>query len=175
MSKRRWVRDRDWQRQPHVKDGPPQSLWWYRRPDHLKVVDTYLEQYGRGRKLPDDFRDEILTDLGILADGLYLKAWGRPRTWRYWSVPAYAATHGVKPHTLMKRLREMEKVAIRLFPKDVPSDRLPRKPLSEHEVREIREMYASGTNAKDIALLHRVPPSKVGQLCRDLRKRSISR
>lgn len=135
MGKRRWIRDRDWQRQPHVKDGPPPSLWWYRRPDHLKVVDAYLEQYSHGRTVSSGFRDQILRCLRDLSEGLYLKDWGHPRTWRYWSIPSYAATHGIKRATLMKRLRELEKVAIRLFRDSVPSDRLPRGPLSEHEIK----------------------------------------
>jgi hypothetical protein len=174
MGKRRWIRDRDWQRQPHVKDGPPPSLWWYQRPDHLKVVDAYLEQYSHGRTLPSGFRDQILLCLRDLSDGLYLKNWGRPRTWRYWSIPSYAATHGIKPHTLMKRLRELETVATQLFRDSVPSGRLPREPLSELEVSKIRAAYAAGTPAKDIALLYRIPPSRVGLLCRDLRKNLIS-
>jgi hypothetical protein len=139
------------------------------------VVDAYLEQYSHGRTLGDGFRDEILRCLRDLDKGLFLKDWGRPRTWRYWSIPSYAVTHGIKPHTLMKRLRELENVATKLFPDSVPPDRLPRKSLSEAEVNELRGMYAAGVSARDIAPLYDIHPSRVGLLCRDLRKVLISR
>jgi hypothetical protein len=134
------------------------------------VVDAYLKQYSQGRTVVEGFREEILRCLHDLGNGLYLKAWGRPRTWRYWSIPSYAATHGIKGHTLMKRLRELEKVAINLFPDSIPSDRLPRKPLSTQEIDELRGMYSRGISAKEIALSYSIAPSKVGLLCRDLRK-----
>lgn len=154
-------------RQPHVKEGPPDSLWWYSRPDRRRVVDEYIDQYSRGRKLPNGFKDDLLLWLDDLSRKQ--KVSGTTRTYRHWSIPAYELADGFKKGTLMKRLRELEKVAKKLFPDSVPYSRKLRTRLTEEEIKEIRELYEAGTDAKDIAPKFRVAPSKVGYLCRDLK------
>lgn len=164
---RNWVRGPEWERQPHVKDGPPPSLWWYARPDHRRVVDAYFQQCKRGRTLPDDFR----ADLGLWLDDLTSiqnkKPWGQPRTYRYWSVPAYARAHKMEPAALMKRLREMEKLAAQLFPDSVPSSRKPRPQLTDDDKRKIRQRYLAGEDCKTLAEEFRIPAAHVGLLCRE--------
>jgi len=168
---KKWIRNRDWARQPHVKDGPPASLWWYKRPYIQRVVDAYLARASRGRSLADGFRDELLQWLSDLNTYQNKKEWGAPRTYRYWSVPAYAAYKRMKnPATLMKRLRELEKVAKRLFPDSVPSDRKQRASLADNEKEEIRQRYLAGDDAKELAKEFRVPPSVVGHLCKEQKK-----
>src|SRR5690242_9455315 len=121
---RKWVRDAEWRKQPHVKDGPPPSLWWYARPDRQRVISAYLERASRGRTLPQDFPDQLSSWLADLHRFQNKKRWGQPNTHRYWSVPAYALDNGfVEPATLMKYMRELESIAIKLFPKDVPASR----------------------------------------------------
>ncbi len=94
------------------------------------------------------------------------KRWGQPRTYRYWSAPAYALDNGfVEPATLMKYLRELENVAKQLFPDSVPSSRRARPPLTDDEKREIRKRYLAGEDAKALAKDFRIPPSHVGLLC----------
>jgi hypothetical protein len=90
---RKWIRDREWQRQPHVKGGPLPSLWWFRRPDHHRVIREYTEQCSRGRTVPEDFDDELVGHLDTLNRLQSLKPRGHPRTFRYWSAPSYALAH----------------------------------------------------------------------------------
>jgi len=164
---RKWVRDREWQRQPHVKDGPPPSLWWYARPDRHRAIDAYVNQCRRGRTLRDDFKDDLVMWLDALSRIQNKKAWGQPRTYRYWSVPAYALEHKMEPAALMKRLREMEKLAARLFPDSVPSSRKPRPQLTDDEKQKIRQRYLAGEDCKKLAEEFRLPPARVGLLCRE--------
>jgi hypothetical protein len=93
------------------------------------------------------------------------KAWGKPKTFRYWDVPAYARAHDLEPHTLMKRLREMEKIAKRIFSDSIPPSRKNRAPLTEREIREIKKAYLDGTDAKKIAGQFNITAARVGQLC----------
>jgi len=167
---RNWVRDREWQRQPHVKDGPPPSLWWYARPDHRRVVDAYVQQCKRGRALPDDFKEDLVMWLDDLSRIQNKKAWGQPRTYRYWSVPAYARAHNMEPPALMKRLREMEKFAVQLFTDSVPTSRKPRPQLTDDEKQKIRQRYLAGEDCKKLAEEFRLTLSHVGQLCRKERE-----
>jgi len=164
---RNWVRGPEWERQPHVKDGPPPSLWWFARPDHRRVVDAYLQQCKRGRTLPDDFKEDLVMWLGDLSRIQNKKRWDQPRTYRYWSVPAYALAHKMEPAALMKRLREMEKLAAQLFPDNVPSSRKPRPRLTEDEVQKIRQRYLAGEDCKKLAKEFRLTPARVGLLCRE--------
>jgi len=163
---KKWIRNRDWARQPHVKENAPSSLWWFRRPDRHRVVDAYLVRYSRGRALPDGFKDDVLRWLSDLNSLQNKKAWGQPKTFRYWSVPAYAVASGMKPAALMKRLRELEKVAKQLFPDSVPSSRKQRSSLNENEQQEIRKQYLAGEDARELAKKFRITPSQVGHLCR---------
>src|SRR5690349_2680968 len=101
---RKWVRNDEWQRQPHSKE-PPQSLWWHRRPDRQRVISAYLDQCSRGRAVPDRLKDDIELWLSELSS---LQKTG-PRTYRYWTIPAYARAHRMQAPALMKRVREMEK------------------------------------------------------------------
>ena len=116
---RRWlgVSKSKYMRMPHAESWP-ESLWWYVHypADRPEVIDTYLERYATGRAVSEGFRDELLTWLSELAHVQTLKKWGKPRTKRYWTIPDYARYMGMEPHTLMKRLRELENVAKMLFP-----------------------------------------------------------
>jgi hypothetical protein len=165
---RKWIRNSAWKRQPHVKDGPPPSLWWFRRPDRHRIIDAYINQCKRGRALPEGFKDDLVKCLQDLSKYQNLKDWGKARTYRYWSAPAYALAHPpLKSAALMKRLRELEKIAIQLFRDDVPASRKPRAPLTEEEIQEIQKRCLDGDNIKDLAQEFRVTASKVGHLCRE--------
>jgi len=67
----------------------------------------------------------------------------------------------------MKRLRELEKIAILSFRDDVPSSRKPRAPLTDAEKKEIRQLYSDGVDAKELAKRFHIAASKVGHLCRE--------
>jgi hypothetical protein len=167
MPRRRFIRDDDWQQQPHVKDGPPPSLWWYRRPDRHSVINTYINRYKRGRAVPDDFKGTIVQALDDLSSLQNKSNWGQSRTLRYWSIPAYAQANNMQSATLMKWLREMEAIAKQLFPDSVPSSRKPRKQLTDEDKEIIRKRYLAGEDCKKLAEEFRIPPAHVGQLCRD--------
>jgi hypothetical protein len=115
--------------------------------------------------LPEDFEDELTTNLQALHRLQNLKDFDRPRTYRYWSVPSYALAHRLKAPALMKRLRELEKIARRLFPDSVPSSRKPRAPLTEGEKQKIRERYRAGEDGSLLAYEFRITSAYVGQLC----------
>lgn len=166
---RNWVRGPEWQQQPHVKEGAPPSLWWYARPDRHRVVDAYVKQCKRGRTVTDDFKDDLVMWLNDLSRIQNKKPWGQPRTYRYWSVPAYALAHNMEPPTLMKRLRAMETIAIELFPDSVPSSRKPRPQLTDDEKQKIRQRYLAGEDCKKLAEEFRLTLSRVGLLCREER------
>ena len=97
----------------------------------FRQCDAQANPGSRGRTLPEDFGEQLTGHLDALNRLQSLKAWGRPRTFRYWSAPSYALAHGLKKAALMKRLREMEKIARRLFPDSVPASRKVRLPLTE--------------------------------------------
>jgi hypothetical protein len=134
------------------------------------VIDAYLERAARGRALPEDFKHKLVQWLGELSRLQNKKEWGQPRTYRYWSIPAYALAHKLKKASLMKRLRELEKVARQKFPDAVPSFRKARPPLTEKEIQEIRAQYLVGEDAKKLAEQFRLAPSHVGRLCREERR-----
>src|SRR5271169_4896312 len=134
---------------PHVEGGPPRSLWWYRRQpapawaddiptlESQKVIDEYLRQRARGRRLPSGFEANLARCLQDLSRPEKIS----PRRERYWSIPAYALAHDMEKATLMKRLRELERIAISLFPIHVPTHRKPRPPLTDKEKQSIRQRY----------------------------------
>ena len=169
---RRWsgLSERDFERAPHNNDGPPPSLWWSRlpAPKRQQVIAAYISQCARGGvKLPASFKDDLAQWLKDLTNVQSLKDYGKARATRYWDLPTYARAHGMPPHTFMKRFRELEKIAIKLFSDSVPSSREPRgAPLTEEEIQEIRKRCLEGDNLKDLAKEFRVTASKVGHLCR---------
>lgn len=165
MPKAKFIRDKEWQRQPHVKDGTPPSLWWYRRPDRHLVINAYIAQCKKGRTLPEGFKETLVQWLDDLSQLQNKKIWGKPRTHRYWDIPSYARANDVEPPALMKRLREMEKIAKKMFPDSVPSGRKQRAPLTAEEKDEIRRQYLEGVDAKELAQIFRIPPSHVGLIC----------
>jgi hypothetical protein len=152
-----------------VKDGPPPSLWWYRRPapDRHVVIGAYLDKYRHGRTLPEDFKDNLEQWLSELSRLQNKQEWGQPRTLRYWSIPSYALAHDMEPAALMKRLRELEKIARQKFPDSVPSSRKVRAPLTEKEIQKIRQQYLAGVDAKKLADEFRITPAHIGRLCRE--------
>ena len=167
MPKRKFVRNSEWQRQPHIKDGPPPSLWWYARPDRQRVIAAYLERAAKGRTVPEGFHEQLGSWLADLHKGHYKTQRKDARTFRYWDIPSYARANELKLATLMKNLRELETVAKKLFPNDVPASRKTRAPLTEKEVREIRQRYLNGEDAKELAKAFRIPASRIGLLCRE--------
>lgn len=162
---RNWVRGSEWRRQPHVKDGPPPSLWWYARPDRHSVINAYIKRYSKGSTVPEGFKETIVRVLDDLGRIHNKKEWGQPRTLRYWSIPAYALAHKMNKATLMKWLREMEAVAKQLFPDSVPSGRKTHT-LTEADKEQIRQRYLAGEDCKKLAEEFRVPAVRVALLCR---------
>jgi hypothetical protein len=130
------------------------------------VIDAYVERYKKGRKVPQDFKDDIGRWLEDLCQLQNMKAWGHPRTYRYWSIPSYALAHKMKKGTLMKCLRELARIAAHLFPDSVPSSMKKRAPLTPEEKEAIRKRYLAGEDCKILAEEFGIPPSQVGQLCR---------
>lgn len=170
----KFIRNSEWQRMPHA-DGRPVSLWWYRSTtsppfddtptsDSLAVIEMYLYQSARGRALPLDFREQLLKCLQDLNRPVKLS----PRRERYWTIPAYELARGINPKTLCKRMRQLEKIAKRLFPGRVPAYREDRGPITEDEKAEMRrEIFLQ--DIKAIADKHGITPARVGQICRDLK------
>jgi hypothetical protein len=152
---------------PHAESWP-ESLWWYvHYPGERKIViDSYLAKYARGKKIPEDFHDELTTCLKDLSHIQNLKEWGKPRTNLYWTIPTYARAHRLNPFTLMKRLREMEKIAKEMYPARAEGRGRRIDPLTESEKAAIRRKCLKGENIKDIAQKHNLTPAHVGQICR---------
>jgi hypothetical protein len=159
---------------PHA-DGVPDSLWWYahNRADARAVIDAYLMRYARGAKVSEGFRDELTTWLGDLTRKQNLAPWGKPRTKRFWTIPNYARAHKLQPFTLMKRLRELEKIAKEMYPDRAAGRGRVRANLTPAEISDIRLKYREGVNVEDIAQEFRISEGHVGQLCREERKRKL--
>ena len=129
---RKWlgVSGKKYQQMPHA-ETPPASLWWYAcepdptwaddvpLPESQCVIETYLLQCKRGRALPTGFGKKLAQWLQDLSREPKIS----PHRKRYWTIPAYALAQKLPEKTLCKRLREMEKIAKRLFPQRVPSNR----------------------------------------------------
>jgi hypothetical protein len=75
--------------------------------------------------------------------------------------------------TLMKRLRELEKIAKRLCPEDVPVGRAT-IPIYEWDAEAIRGRFAELSQNMDaftiIAKEFGVEPFRIGQICKDLKE-----
>lgn len=173
---KKWVPERQYSRMPHAEERAP-SLWWYTRqpyptwaddtpmPESQCVMDTYLRQCARGRSLPKDFQNNLGQWLQALSREVNLKDYGKPRTKRYWTIPAYAFAHKLHSKTLCKRFRELEKIAKRLFPHRVPSRRAD-VILSEEKKQTIRQRVLDGADISAVASEFGIRPFRVGQLCR---------
>jgi hypothetical protein len=171
---RKWlgVPSGKYKKMPHAEE-PPASLWWYRRlpdptgfddrptPASRFIIDTYLQQCARGRSLEVGFESKLAQWLQDLHRNHEIS----PRQKRYWTIPAYAIAHRLHKYTFMKRFRELEKIAIRLFPKQAPASAI-RRPIPEETQQAIRMRYRKGENCKDLAKEFGLTPARVGQLCR---------
>ncbi len=170
---RRWLgmSNEDYLQMPHA-DAAPESLWWYgqKRADSRAVIDSYLSRYKRGAALPKGRRDELLECLRNLSQIQSLARWGRPGTKRYWTIPNYARANGHNRFTLMKWLRELEKVAKEMYPERAAVHGRNRK-LTEAELEDIRTMYVEGVSIKDIAPKFGITRAHVGRLCDEDTKR----
>jgi len=170
-----WVPARQYSRMPHG-DGRAPSLWWYVRqpdptladdtpmPESQCVMDTYLRRCARGRTLPKGFEDNLRRWLQDLSREVNLKEYGKPRTKRFWTIPAYAFANKLHSKTFCKRLRELEKIAKKLFPHRVPPGRVS-VVLSEEKKQAIRQRVLEGTDIRAVATEFGIPPFRVGQLC----------
>lgn len=139
----------EFKRMPHAETRP-RSLWWYscqRVPDgmddvptadSLAVIDGYLKRAARGRALPEGFRADLLRWLQDLTREHPIQPGARRK--RYWTIPSYELAHWIRPKTLCKRFREMEKVAKKLFPERVPTYRNT-APLTEETKKAVRTYY----------------------------------
>ena len=186
MGRRKWIPDDVYDRTPHA-DGPGASLWWYRERRAGRVIGAYIEQVSRGKSVKKNFKDELLGWLHELSEPVKIS----PRRDRYWTLPAYARSHGLPDKTFCKRFREMEKIAKRLFAKHVPSDRKP-QPLTEELKRRIGSRYLQlkwkvrdtrkvnvehdfarirhkVTMAKLTEEFPNIEPFRLGQICRKVR------
>jgi hypothetical protein len=169
-----WLTKSEWKRTAHA-DGPAVSLWWYRLPTAQRdaVITAYVKQCSRGRTLPEGFRDELESWLHDLNTEQRVS----PRKRRWWTVPSYALANKLDKFTLMKRFRELEKIAKRLYPSDVPVGRVA-KPLTEEKVAAIRARFVElnqDMNAfAKVAEEFGIDPFRVGQLCKDLKADAVS-
>jgi len=152
---------------PHAESWP-ESLWWfvYYPADRKTVIDSYLENYARGKKIPEDFRDELITCLRDLSQIQNLKEWKKPRTKRYWTIPAYAFARGLKRYTLMKWLRELEKIAKEIYPERAEAYGRRAKALTEGDKDTMRLKCSEGIDIQDIAKEFRITPAQVARICR---------
>jgi hypothetical protein len=173
MGKSLGVRTGVWLRMPHSEDGPPPSLWWYSSLSDSSVqhiIDTYLKRCSRGRVLPPDLEEELSWWLEELSREHKLTRYDMPGTARYWTIPAYALKHGFKRSGFLKRFRELENIAKRLFPDHVPTERV-REPLSEERKSAIRKRFLEVRDFKKVADEFGIEPFRVGQLCREEKKK----
>ena len=155
---------------PHGTDGPPPSLWWYRRnPEYhgddvptassQRVINEYLRQCASGGgAVPEEHLRRWLQELSRPQKI-------SPRRTRYWTIPAFALAHRLKKGTLMKRLRRLEEIAVELFPGRVPAGRQ-RRPLSEAKKEAIRQRYIEVQDIRAVAHEFGLPTFRVGQICR---------
>lgn len=166
---RRWlgVKKRDYVQMPHAESWP-ESLWWFLHyaADRKAVIDSYMEKYARGKKIPEGFRDELTTCLKDLGQIQTLKQWGKPRTKRYWTIPAYARAHRLRPFTLMKWLRELEKIAKGMYPDRAKAYGRRTKPLTENDKDKMRLKCCEGTDIQDIAKQFKITPAHAARICR---------
>ena len=171
---RRWldVSRRDYLRMPHA-EAVPESIWWYgtNRADNAAVIDSYLARYARGKKVPEGFRESLVTCLNYLTRRNSLASWNKPKTKRYWTIPNYARAKGLRPFTLMKWMRELEKTAKEMFPERAATHGRRLEPLTDAEISSIRAKYRAGAGPEEIAREFKIAEGYVGRLCRSEQKR----
>jgi hypothetical protein len=208
MPRRKWIPNH----LPYAK-GPAASLWWYHsgswpgtaRPHDPvldayirknfknvdqsarvgRVVDAYIKQVSRGKPVGNNFKDELLAWIYEVAEPVQIS----PRRKRYWTLPAYARSHGLHDKTFCKRFREMEKIAKRLFPEkappeyEKPTEELKRRIWNRYfqlkwsfkvPARSDEEWIAEARHkvavAKLISKFPKIPAFRIGQICREARK-----
>lgn len=174
---------------PHAESWP-ESLWWYEKKQGTEwsafepsargqqVIDAYITRYAHGvAAVPDDFRQQLICWLHELKREQNLKQWRKPKTKRYWTIPDYARANGIQPHTLMKRLRELENVAKEMFPELAKHYGRRIEPVSETEKEDIIREYWKDMDIKAIAKKHGLNPGHVGRICADHKemKRAVRR
>jgi len=185
----RWlgVSEREYGRMPHAANRLA-SLWWFEgygplgsiltpKKEARQVIDAYLRQCVRGRTLSAGFEDELLMWLSDLYQPQNLARWGRPRTRRYWTLPAYAEAHGIAKGGFLKRFREMENIARELFPDRAVWHPKP-LPLTEQDKERMRTRFREivyerrdyvdpiAAAIAGVAEEFQVPHFRVGQVCR---------
>jgi hypothetical protein len=173
---KKWVPAREYSRTPHAEERAP-SLWWYARdadytpmPESQCVIDTYLRQCARGRKVPKDFDAKLMQWLLDLS----LEQRVSPRKKCYWTIPAYAFANNLHSKTFCKRFRELEEIAKEFFPHRVPPNRI-RVVITEEKKQAIRQRVLEGKHIRDIATEFGIPPFRVGQLCREEKARVLAK
>ena len=146
----------------------PESLWWFRRkddgeltPEAQYIIDAYVRQCSRGRKLPKNFSD----DLSLWLDELSRAHQISPRRKKYWDLPNYARAHKLKRGAFLKRFREMETIARTRFPDHVPNHRKAVS-LTDEKKQEIRDRFLVVQDFQKVAEEFGIEPFRVGQLCR---------
>jgi len=164
IPKKRWVRI------PHALQRPA-SLWWYQTasprfgsqptPETQSIIQTYVAQCKRGRTLPDDFVDT----LRFWLQELNAEQEVGPRKKRFWTIPAYVLSHKLEKGAFCKRFREMEKIAIRLFPDQVPPHRKP-VTLTEKTKDDIRAKFKEVQDFPKVAAEFGIGAFLVGQICK---------
>jgi hypothetical protein len=158
-------------------EHPPEGLWWYSAiPDSSiqLVIDTYLKGVKRGRALPPDYASELSWWLHELSREHELTT----RTKRYWVLPAYALKHGFKRSGFLKIFRRLEDtakelIAKKLIPGIVPAHRV-RVELPEDRKLAIRARFLEVQDFKKVADEFGIEPFRVGQLCREEKKKLIA-
>jgi hypothetical protein len=150
-----------------VAKGPSRGLWWFiHYPSAIEdVVSYYLERYGRGKEIPVDFRVDLLSHLGNLSRAHKVKLYGK-KTARYWTVPAYAKASKIEPGTMMKWVRQLNKIAIELYPEEAERFGFRTKPLSEKEIEGMHLKCYEGMDIHDIAALYRINVGHAARLCK---------
>jgi hypothetical protein len=171
---KKWIPPREYWRMPHADERAP-SLWWAAlvdgelTPETECVIATYLRKYARGRAVPKNFKQNLWRWLYYLTQPEQVS----PRKKKYWTLPAYASANRLVERTFLKRFRELEKIAKELFPHRVPSDRVTER-LSEETKQAIRNRVLDGMDIRAVASEFRIPPFRVGQLCREEKATAIA-
>jgi hypothetical protein len=156
-------------------------MWWYRsttRPpfddkptdETMAVIHLYWKQRGQGLSVGDDFRKNLLQCLQDLNRPVRIS----PREESFWTITAYELAKGINPKTLCKQMRELERIAARLFPDRAPQHKR-RETVSEDEKQAIRGKYSAQLSAEGFATVQPIAdefectPACVGRICRDIR------
>jgi hypothetical protein len=134
------------------------------------VRQVYLhERDAMNAKLyPGEFAEKLELWLSELTTNQ--RTVGKPQ---YWTLKGYALAHKINPGTFMLWFRKLEQVAKGLYPDRVPPDRRDRPPLSDEEVRIIRDEYLATGKVLKIARRYKIEPWRVGLICRAEKQRRI--